>query len=145
LVCPCDRATKASVLDWTTRTNGLAHPANQSQALSYFVGLDAYEQYPVTFVAGDRNLVGGRAGHCDSVSPHPGVDAVNLHPNNLAIAWTNGIHTFQGNMAISDGSVQKTRRAGLKDLVYDAYTTLHSGAIRTASGERPDNHILLPR
>ena len=56
LVCPSDRATKATVTDWSARTTGLLYAANRNNAVSYFVGLDAFELLSVTFMAGQLKL-----------------------------------------------------------------------------------------
>ena len=145
LVCPSDPATKATVIDWSAGTNGLAHSANRELAVSYFIGLDSYEQLAVTLIAGDRNIIGGKSSQCASVRADPGVAAVLLRPTNNAIAWSGGIHGSQGNIAVSDGSVQKTRRAGLQQMIAEAYTALTARYITTSTGSRPDNHIQPPR
>jgi prepilin-type N-terminal cleavage/methylation domain-containing protein len=145
LACPSDRYTKATVTDWSTSSNGFAHPDNRGRALSYFTGLDSYEELAVTFVAGDRHLSGAKADNCASVCPRPGVPALVLRPTNKAITWNGAIHRYQGSIAISDGGVRITRQQGLRELVGEAYKALVSGAIRTPTGARPDNHICKPR
>jgi prepilin-type N-terminal cleavage/methylation domain-containing protein len=145
LVCPSDRDTRSTASDWSARANGFANATNQGKALSYFVGLDSFEQLAVTMLAGDRNIVGGKADGCATVAPSPGVPAVQLRPTNKAIAWTNTIHRFQGNVGVVDGSVQKTKRRGLTNMVAEAFKALSHGPIRSPGGKALDNHILKPR
>src|SRR5258708_31466642 len=61
LVCPSDRATRITVADWSE----FSQVANRNSALSYFTGLDGYEQIPVTLLAGDRNIGGAGASDCE--------------------------------------------------------------------------------
>lgn len=49
--------------------------AYRSNALSFFAGLDGYEQSPIVMLAGDRNITGGVSDRCGSVSGPPGVRA----------------------------------------------------------------------
>jgi len=145
LLCPSDTATKATAFDWFDTGDGFANAANQGSALSYFAGLDGYEQIPVTLVAGDRNMVGTVAGKCSTVSPVPGVAARELNSKITALAWTNQVHSFRGNIAVSDGSVPGTRSAELKELAIAALAAIKGGSERAGTGAVPDNHILLPR
>lgn len=145
LVCPSDTATKVVASDWTAGRTGFVNPAIRSNAVSYFIGLDAYEQLAVTFVVGDRNISGTVAEKCGSVTTGSGVPALDLGNGKTPILWSSSIHGRQGNIAISDGSVQKTRWKGLRDMAAEAYRALTSGAVRTASGKKPQNHIQAPR
>ena len=145
LRCPSDGATVAGVLGWSADPDGFANPANQGNGLSYFVGLDGYESIPGTIMAGDRNLTGSTPGHCTSVCLTPGVVARNLNGKISALTWTNGIHEYQGNIALSDGSVQKTSPTEVKALAVEALAAIRGGSERTATGAVPDNHVILPR
>ena len=144
LVCPSDVETKRTAFNWTDATNGFAHAAHQGKALSYFTGLDAYDQLSTTLVAGDRHLGGGLAGTCGSVADSPGVPAMDLGERRN-ISWSNQIHRLRGEVAMADGSVQDTRTPALRRLAEDARQSLARGTIRTKSGTLPANHILLPR
>ena len=108
--------------------------ANQNLALSYFTGLDTYEELSVTMVAGDRNIGGGQADDCASVAPLPGVPALELTATDPTIRWTNSIHGLLGNIAVCDGSVQKTRAPALRAIAAEAYLALTSGQFHTATG-----------
>ncbi|MCX6904562.1 MAG: hypothetical protein NTW03_13995 [Verrucomicrobia bacterium] len=146
LVCPSDRATKATVTDWSARSTGLLYAANRNNAISYFVGLDAFELLSVTFMAGDRSLLGGKATGCASVADGAGVPATDLTPSTYAkLTWNSSIHGVRGNIGVSDGSVQKARRAQLTNMAAEAYNAIKSSGLLAPNGKRPDNHILLPR
>jgi competence protein ComGC len=86
LVCPDDVRQPA------TRFERL-----QNENLSYFVGLDANDTQPQMFLSGDHNIVNG-------VSPAHTV--LELRPE-LPTHWTETIHNNQGNIGLSDGSVQQ--------------------------------------
>jgi len=139
LVCPSDRATLVANT-WAEFTSA----PFQNKALSYFTGLDGYEQIPAAFLAGDRNIAGFIADDCESVAK-PGVPAQQMKYNNLNIRWTNSVHGALGLIVLSDQSVQVTYKKGLTNLVYLASKGVSGGTIRTAAGKIPDNHILLPR
>lgn len=93
LLCPMDKKRKAA------EEFGLLRDAH----ISYFVGLDARETLPASFLSGDRHLtVDGR--------PVPrGI--VNLATNSVA-GWTAEIHQG-GHVAMGDGSVQQFSSARL--------------------------------
>ena len=144
LVCPSDRQTKANVIDWSSGVDGFVNAANQNLALSYFTGLDTYEELSVTMVAGDRNIAGGKTDNCASVAPAPGVPSLELTATDPTIRWIDSIHGLLGNIAICDGSVEKTRAPALRIIAAQAYRALTSGQFHTATGAKPSNHILKP-
>ena len=145
LRCPSDTETRATPWNWFGTAAGLANTANRGKALSYFTGLDGFEQIPVTLMAGDRNIGGAAADDCESVCPAPGVAAQNMNKTINAVRWTNSIHGLQGNLALSDGSVQKARTPALRQMAIDALASIKAGGQRTILGSVPANHILLPR
>jgi len=145
LVCPSDTATKSTALDWTDGVNGLQDPTHQGNAISYFVGLDAYESISYSVVGGDRHVRGGNLDTCGSVAPAPGVWATELRINDNTIRWDNSVHGRLGMIAFNDGSAHMTRDPMLRQVMFDAYRVLTSGVVRTISGKRPSNHVLLPR
>ena len=142
LACPSDTATLSAVTDWKSFAAG----TNQNKALSYFTGLDAYEEVPQAFVAGDRNISGGGRDKCNSVSV-AGVWAQELKAGNTKIIWTNNpvIHRRLGNIALTDGSVQWSNKRALTNLVNEAAKGLLASDIRNQKGSRISNHVLLPR
>ena len=144
LLCPSDPATR-TVSGWSGAADGFANVANQNKAVSYFVGLDGFENIPVTLMAGDRNIGGSATDPCESVCPAPGVTAEDLNKNLKAVNWTNGIHRFQGQIGLVDGSVAKTTSLALRELASTSKRAILSSGERTATGSKPNDHILLPR
>jgi type II secretory pathway pseudopilin PulG len=94
LVCPSD-VERIPASDFLTLSN---------VNLSYFVGADGTENEPNTIVSGDRNITNG-------FSPTNGMLYLNTNQN---VGWTKGLHKFQGNIAIGDGSVQQVNSARLQ-------------------------------
>jgi prepilin-type N-terminal cleavage/methylation domain-containing protein len=146
LVCPSDRETKLTALNWSSGGGGFANATNQGMSLSYFAGLDAYDQLPDTMVAGDRNIAGALPAACESVADAPGIPALELAEKGRNIlSWTNRIHQFRGEIALADGSVQDTKGIALRKLADRSRRVLAQGIIRTKTGSIPANHILPPR
>jgi prepilin-type N-terminal cleavage/methylation domain-containing protein len=145
LACPSDTATKSSVINWSGDPDGLVNPANRGNALSYFVGLDGHEQLPPTMIVGDRHILGGTSALCSSAADIPGIPALLLAEGDTSIRWGPGTHGRIGVFALSDGSAQVTRDRQLREAVTEAYERLLSGEVRSLSGKRLNNHILLPR
>jgi type II secretory pathway pseudopilin PulG len=94
LVCPAD-----------TRTPAANFVRLKNQNVSYFVGLDANDAHPQRFLSGDRNITGASA-------PENGI--LKLVPGG-PVSWTEAIHGNQGNVGLSDGSVQQFSNAGLTE------------------------------
>jgi type II secretory pathway pseudopilin PulG len=82
--------------------------------VSYFIGLDATENFPQMILAGDDNLaVGGK-------SVQPGI--LNL-ATNVPATWTAARHKFVGNIVLTDGSVQQTTSNGLNAALANSTVT----------------------
>ena len=100
LFCPTDnkqiRAACVSNDGWLTLSN---------TNLSYFIGLDASDVLPNSFLSGDDNfLIGG-------AEAKPGIQTI---LTNTPIAWSETRHEKQGNIALADGSVQGFSSLALK-------------------------------
>jgi type II secretory pathway pseudopilin PulG len=93
LVCPADTRVAAA---------NFVHLNNQN--VSYFVGLDATDIELQRFLDGDRNLTADN-------EPENGI--LKLVPGQR-VSWTQTIHVNQGNLGLSDGSVQQTSNIGLR-------------------------------
>jgi competence protein ComGC len=94
LICPADTRVVA---------NQFARLKNQT--VSYFVGLEANDAFPQRFLDGDRNITGGS-------DPENGI--LKLVPGQR-VTWTQAIHANQGNIGLSDGSVQQYSNSSLRD------------------------------
>ena len=99
LVCPDDTRTAAA---------NFVHLNNQN--VSYFVGLDANDEFPQRFLDGDRNLTGESA-------PENGI--LKLVPGQR-VSWTEIIHIKQGNVGLADGSVQSYSNPALQNALKDS-------------------------
>jgi len=80
------------------RTNAISWENLNNQNVSYFVGVDATHDSSTNILAGDRNLT------LNNVPVNLGL--VSFTPGSVA-GWTKKIHNNQGNLLLSDGSVQQ--------------------------------------
>jgi competence protein ComGC len=96
LICPADDRTAAA---------SFARLKNQN--VSYFVGLDATEVRPQMLMTGDRNVTNG-------LSPVRSV--LELRPE-IPAGWTEDLHNGQGNVGLSDGSVQQVTIDALRNAI----------------------------
>ena len=96
LICPADDRTAAA---------SFARLKNQN--VSYFVGLDATEVRPQMLLTGDRNVTNG-------LSPVRSV--LELRPE-IPAGWTEAMHNGQGNVGLSDGSVQQVTIDALRNAI----------------------------
>lgn len=76
-----------------------------NQNVSYFVGLDASDEYPQRFLSGDDNF---------EISGVPIKSGLLELSTNVPIAWTTARHNIVGNIGLADGSVQQTTTVGLQ-------------------------------
>lgn len=141
LVCPSDTDTKKMAGTFPE----FASSAFRSNALSFFVGLDGYEQLPLAMIAGDRNIAGGPSDTCGSVADAPGAKAREYKAGNPSIRWRDTIHRLSGDIAFADGSVQRSNLKELGNLCDETYRMLTDGTILSPNGKKPSNHLLLPR
>ncbi len=120
LVCPTDeRIAQTNFVmlpnDLSTAPTGYFNNWN----VSYFLGKDATENQPQMLLAGDRNIFGSAtlttyptAGVVPNNGYGDGPDqAVTMGTNSAGLvtapAWTAKMHQQQGNVALTDGSVQQ--------------------------------------
>lgn len=99
LVCPSDPNSR------TAHTNfllvaGTGQGALLIEDISYFLGYDAQEGQPQMLLAGDRNVT--TVANLAQV-----VGNVTLGTNNANLGWTEAGHQKNGNILLSDGSVQQ--------------------------------------
>lgn len=95
-VCPGD-TKRSNATNFTTDFN--------NSKISYFVGLDASETNANMFLAGDRNISNG-------TPPRNGILELTT---NQPVTWTKNIHDGQGNILLTDGSVQGTTSQLLRE------------------------------
>lgn len=102
LVCPAD--TRVAAADFAQLKN---------QNVSYFVGLDANDANPQMILSGDRNITGPNKPENGILKLAPG-DSVN---------WTAEMHGNQGNVGLTDGSVQRLNNSGLGEALENTGAT----------------------
>ena len=95
LVCPADLKRSAAT-NFATDFNG-TH-------LSYFVGMDASEEKPQSFLAGDSNITNAKTNN----------NGLMELTTNQIVTWTSERHTGGGNIAMADGSVQQFSTSALR-------------------------------
>ncbi len=99
IVCPAD-----------TRTAAYNFARLKNQNVSYFVGLDAQDEFPQRFLDGDRNIPGESASENGILKLVPGQRA----------SWTETIHVNQGNLGLADGSVQQYSSSALQNALQNS-------------------------
>lgn len=104
LVCPSDIGKKPA-------TNWVA--MNGDDNVSCFIGLVSLEDHPETIVLGDRNVTGGNGGLDPSWSKFLG--------SSIDAAWDKTMHILQGNVGLSDGSIQEIKTPGLRAQISAAF------------------------
>jgi prepilin-type N-terminal cleavage/methylation domain-containing protein len=141
LICPSDDRTPAQNFNTpTTVVKGTFGNLN----VSYFIGMGANENYPLSLLGGDRNLGSSSTDPNYGYSPTTGVGAdVSILTNETVntLAWSMKMHSAgnpagAGNLLMGDASVQQCSSARL-DTDYmpnamDLGTTVKVGAIRIA-------------
>lgn len=123
LYCPAESDAGRTL--GTLFTGPLTLPAgavkyNGNTNLSFFVGVDADETNPSMFLAGDHNIgaaVGGSPATAFSTGTGDGRYSLgtNAPTTGNAIGWTTKNHQNQGNVGLSDGSVQSFSSSKLRE------------------------------
>jgi prepilin-type N-terminal cleavage/methylation domain-containing protein len=135
LACPSDSDTvphtnMVMVLGATANISAGAASGNQfclcDANVSYFVGLNADENYPQMLLAGDRNIYGNTAEPVQNLTTNNGYGnaqhgtpafvmmGTNFASTATAPCWTAKIHQSQGNLLLCDASVQQISSSGLR-------------------------------
>ena len=99
LICPAD--TRAAANNFIRLKN---------QNVSYFVGLDASDEFPQRLLDGDRNITA-------DTEPENGI--LKLGPGQR-VSWTETMHVNQGNVGLADGSVQQYSNSGLRNALQNS-------------------------
>jgi prepilin-type N-terminal cleavage/methylation domain-containing protein len=133
VICPSDGDRSATTNNFVnTFPNGNVGAANSgvfnNLATSYFVGRDADESNPSVFLAGDRNMglgpfgsgtaaPNGVTGYSPNINTSATGYGVAVPTNNVNLAWSDKMHTKQGDVAMGDGSTQQFSSAKLRDAI----------------------------
>ena len=99
MVCPSDSSR-------ATATNFGADMARLgNKSLSYVLGYDAQETFPQMILSGDRNMT--NVAPLLNFPPPVGGLLMWFGTNQATTGWSKEIHQSQGNLALTDGSVQE--------------------------------------
>ncbi len=125
VICPSDTRIEATefVTNTTTTTAKTTIPFNNNSNISYFVGLDAREEYPSMLLSGDRNMqntnpvVAANKFVFPPTSPGAIIPVGTNHAagTGQGASWTGGGHQDNGNVVLGDGSVQQYTSSRLRD------------------------------
>ena len=116
-MCPSDDRTAATNFNTAANSAGIAPVAGgnyNNTKVSYFVGVDADEGQPQMLLSGDRNWL-------MNVNAQTTFPTYVTWGTNAAVAplstsgWSDKMHAKNGNVTISDGSVQQLSISKLKD------------------------------
>lgn len=125
LACPSDlKKTAGSV--WSA--------LDGDRNISFFVGLSAEESKPQTILSGDRNVLGGGGGLDPFWNSAMGTS--------IDAGWDKTIHVRNGDIGLSDGSVQETTTLQFRDQVSAA---LSDGSKNSVSDLNKNVTLSLPR
>jgi prepilin-type N-terminal cleavage/methylation domain-containing protein len=105
VICPADK-TRYYAANFSTDFN--------NSKVSYFVGLDAVEPEPSTYLYSQRLLSGDENFAISGVPVKPGLLEITT---NSQITWTSARHQFIGNIGMADGSVEQIRTTGLEQAI----------------------------
>jgi prepilin-type processing-associated H-X9-DG protein len=106
LFCPAESSPRRQMATAFTgpTTQGVV-PLNDSNAISYFVGIDAHDTAPQTILSGDDHF------NIGTVTPGRGLL---LLATNASVEWRNERHGKQGYIGFADGSVQGFTTPGFR-------------------------------
>jgi type II secretory pathway pseudopilin PulG len=135
VVCPADERNPRT--NFFSVTTGTQFPDfYQNTAVSYFVGVDADQSRPQMFLSGDRNIGTGPLnpnGYGYSPTTTLGA-ALSFGTNSATVQWTTRMHQAQGNVLLTDGSVQQLSSIRLREALrrtgdssFTRYTVLSPG------------------
>jgi prepilin-type N-terminal cleavage/methylation domain-containing protein len=135
LACPSDDRSAATNFGAQFPSPGNASGNN---FVSYFVGYNADETSPQMMLSGDRNIGGAANSTYTGISIGLGTNAP------AALQWTDRQHQKNGNITLSDGSVQQMSSSKLREATRDtgATTTSFNGTA-AAAGAAPLNMNVL--
>jgi prepilin-type N-terminal cleavage/methylation domain-containing protein len=133
LVCPSDDRTAG------TNFGAQFRGTTGNGFVSYFVGVNADETSPQMLLSGDRNV--GNAANSTFANTTLGL-GTNAP---AALQWTDRQHQKNGNITLSDGSVQQLSSSKLRDATRDTGSSTAAFAGQTAIGTPANiNVISLP-
>ena len=133
LICPAEVDARSNATSFATVNTPAQNQWGflQNYQVSYFIGVDATEQFPQMFLDGDHNLGPGNppTSITRTTTYSLGTNAGNGSATEPG--WTDSMHQKQGNIGLADGSVQQFSRAKLLDALKNSGDTTHSAGPNT--------------
>jgi prepilin-type N-terminal cleavage/methylation domain-containing protein len=111
------QATRPAGTPTTTTVYGIPPAGGSANSfLSYIAGIDASEELPQMILTADRNISLNPTVANAQLLPVGGFTVSAAWTNaNSAMGWTSTIHQDNGNLGLSDGSVQQASSSKLRD------------------------------
>ncbi len=131
LACPSDPRTIRVARNFSNAADGgFLNSGFRNNAVSYFIGTDAFGKSPKSWLAGDYNLAVQSVNSACSAGIN---DAARIDSfGNPVVAWTNAVHGLSGNILFVNGEVRHLSTASLRD------------TLRNAADDNGAIHILQP-
>jgi type II secretory pathway pseudopilin PulG len=109
LVCPTDRARRRALDFSTSSSHGYLSLNFRNNATSYFVGLHALSQFPLSILSGDRSI------QEDSINANcsANIGTAAYIDQRAPRRWLEGMHDAGGNILFNDGAVEELSPIGL--------------------------------
>jgi prepilin-type N-terminal cleavage/methylation domain-containing protein len=117
LVCPADQV-KTVATNWTQITTGAGY-----KDISYFVGVDSSEKYPLRLLGGDNYLYTFAAGIAPTSIPN---SLKQMGTSGWGWNYTVGHKEARGNLLFADSSVSSCNNAGLINACNSSGSTANS-------------------
>lgn len=131
LMCPSEWETFRQ----TATTFASSIPANSANTIpftndlnvSYFIGVDADDVNPQMLLTGDHNLGNGNPPATPFAIPFQSLGS-NFTAANYAqsVGWMDNMHSKQGNVGLSDGSVQQFSKSRLQEALRNSGDSQHT-------------------
>jgi len=117
VACPSDSRTAHTNFS-TVGTFAAGGAGFNNSKVSYFVGRDADESQPQMMLSGDRNIGATLTATGFGISPADTATTgaiASIPTNTTTHIWTDAMHQKNGNITLSDGSVQQVSSTKLRE------------------------------
>ena len=112
LACPADVGVNSAGGSWIDFTR----PQYRQNAVSYPLSMDGSMDAPRSWMSGDRNLAQTYPGGVCSARVNNTL-AIDVPSAPFTLTWTNAVHGLSGHVLTTDGSVEFTSNARLRQII----------------------------
>jgi competence protein ComGC len=117
LACPSDAGVRTARVFGYYQYDGFVTPSYRNNAVSYPLHLDGSPDVPRSWLSGDRFLrADASASGCSAGVANANV-IWTVAPENSMLRWTNGGHGDFGHVLTTDGQVEFTSNARLREII----------------------------